>query len=126
MVEITGEVVERLIRQELDKSAREGMELYSKLCQEAMPEEECKERLKAVRGYGVWWGTDSGASLKEAKVDRVKKLEEGGYEVSATCVLEISRARELLPGESPEEGTARVKMKLNEALVVEEFDFRWV
>jgi hypothetical protein len=74
----------------------------------------------------VWWGTDSGASLKEAKVDRVKKLEEGGYEVFATCVLEISRARVLLPGESPEEGTARVKMKLNEALEVEEFDFRWV
>jgi hypothetical protein len=126
MVEITREVVEKLIRQEIDRSEREGMELYMRLSQEAMTEEERKEKLKAVRGYGVWWGIDSGVYFKEAKVDRVKKLEDGGYEVSATCTLEIERARELLPEESPEEGTARVKMRLNEDLEVEEFDFRWV
>jgi hypothetical protein len=121
-----GEVITKLIRQELERSEREGIELYQKLSQESITEEERKQRLREVRGYGLWWGVDSGVYLKEARVDQVKRLGEGLYEVSATCTMEIARARELLPGESPEESTARVRMKINEALVVEEFDFQWI
>jgi hypothetical protein len=124
--EITGEVVERLIEQELDKSSREGIELYMRLCQEPMTEEERKERLKTIRGYGVWWSTDSGVRLKRAKVADVKKLREGGYEVSATCILEIETAHELLPGEFSEENIAKVRMKVSDTLEVEEFDFQWI
>jgi len=120
------EIVKKLIEEEIDRSTKEGMELYLKLSQELMTESEPKKRLKAMRGYGVWWSTDSGVFLKDVKISYVKKLEEELYEISALCRMEIQRARELLPDESPEEGSATITMKVDEKFDVKEFNFQWI
>ncbi|MFQ6051739.1 MAG: hypothetical protein ACE5K4_08605 [Candidatus Hydrothermarchaeota archaeon] len=74
----------------------------------------------------MWWSTDSGADLKQVEIEYVKKLEEELYEARSTCIIKITRAKEYHPSEPPEESTARITMKVNDALHVEEFDFEWV
>jgi hypothetical protein len=118
--------VRRLIRRELGKSEIEGIALSRELEAEALGSEECERRLKAVRGYRVWWSADSGVELGETRIINLRPLAGGErYEVLASCRLAIARAQEYAPGQAPEENTASVRMVVNVALEVVEFDFRW-
>lgn len=122
---LNDELVGQLIGQELSKSETEGMELFLRLSSQTMTEEEYERRMKTVRGYRVWWTSDASASLEQVKINSVNRLAEGLYEVSARCLLGIARAREYIPGQTPEINVATVRMKVTNSLEVKEFNFQW-
>jgi|Deesub1362A_J573_1020465.scaffolds.fasta_scaffold00194_26 hypothetical protein len=82
-----------------------------------------------VEQQGSGWFSREGewsCNLREVKVDDVKKLREGGYEVSATCNMEIQTAQVYSFDHPPKEALGRVTVKVNEDLKVEEFDYKWM
>ena len=121
----TREVIQKIIHQELNKREKEGIEVYKQYSNKIITEKEYKNRVKVVKGYGVWCGTESSWSLKEVELNFAKKLEKGLHEISATCIMELSSARVYSFDKPPQEGIATVIMKVNDAFEVKEFNFRW-
>jgi hypothetical protein len=95
---------------------------------EVMSRELWKDEEKVERRPGHWWCAEEewAYTLREIKIDHVKRLGEGGYEVSATCNMELETAQVYGPDNPPGESLGRVRVKVNEDLKVEEFDYKWM
>jgi hypothetical protein len=124
---LTKEVVQRLIEQELNKSEEEGMQLFGAYSNGIISQEEYENRLKTLRGYGVWWGAEAACSLHQAEINHTKRLENGLYEISATCDMVLTSSHRTYGFDGTEEwhSKAMVIMKIDNALAVKEFDFQW-
>jgi hypothetical protein len=95
---------------------------------EVMSRELWKDEEKVERRPGHWWCAEEewAYTLREVKIDHVRELEEGGCEVSATCNMELETAQVYTPDNPPVESLGRVRVKVNEDLEVEEFDYKWM
>jgi hypothetical protein len=86
-MQITDEIIERLIRRELEKGEKGLVELYNAAMEGEITWEEFRKKSKALQGYGVWWGSELSCSLGKVEVNEVKELGEGLYEISAMCYM---------------------------------------
>jgi hypothetical protein len=133
-MQITEEVIERLIRRELEKGQKELVELYNAAMKGEITWDEFRKKSKALQGYGVWWGSESSYSLGKVEVKEVKELGGGLYEISATCYMHYMSGHIVWDeGGEPEEyamkpykASVKIKVKVDDAPEVEEFDFRWI
>ncbi len=131
MEEITEEVIEKLIHHELEKGEKEFMELFKAAEMGEITQEEFRNKSRALRGYGVWWGSESSYSLGKVEVNYVRKLEETRYEISATCDMyyvssHVYWEENGIPDYAKKPKKAAVKIRVNNALEVEEFIFQWI
>lgn len=85
-----------------------------------------------LRGFGIWWSSESRYSLGKIEINYVKKLEENLYEISVICEMyyESSHIYWEENGAIPEYARtfkkAIVEITVNDALEVLGFDFRWI
>ena len=132
MEKITEGVIEKLIRYELERGEKELIELFRAVDMGKMSQEEFKNKSKELQGYGVWWGSESSHSLGKVEVNYVKKLEEDFYEISVTCEMHYESGHVYwdengtVPEYADKPKKAVIKMIVNEALEVKEFDFQWI
>jgi hypothetical protein len=131
---ITEEVIEKLIRRELEKGQKELVELFTAAQEGRITWDEWRDKTKALQGYGVWWGLESSCSLGKVEVKEVKELGGGLYEISATCYMHYMSGHIVWEeGGEPEEhatkpkkAAVKMRVKVNDAPEAEEFDFRWI
>lgn len=121
----TDENIKKIIRKELQKDEDEGMALYQQRFNREITEEEFNNKIKSIKGYNTWWGTESSWSLKKVKIDSIKELEKGLFETSTTCTMEHYSSHTFSPNEHALESVATIIIKINEALEVMEFNFKW-
>jgi len=132
MEKISGEVIEKLIRQELEKGGKEFMNLFRSLETGKITQEEFRDKSRVLQGFGIWWGSESSYSLAKVEINYVKKLEENLYEISTICEMyyESSHVYWEEDGTVPEYAMkpkkAAVKIIVNDVLEVVRFDFQWI
>ncbi|NVM05022.1 MAG: hypothetical protein HWN67_22055 [Candidatus Helarchaeota archaeon] len=121
----TDENIKKIIRKELQKDEDEGMKLYQQLFNRKITEEEFNNKIKSTKGYNIWWGVESSWSLKNVKINSIKELEKGLFEISTTCTMERYSSHTFSPDEHALESIATIIIKVNDALKVREFNFKW-
>ncbi len=121
----TEKTIKKIIKKELQKDEDEGMELYQKLFNKKITKEEFNNKLKSLKGYNIWWGVESSWVLKEIKVNSIKELEKGIFEISTTCTMERYSSHTFSEDEHALESIAKIKIKINDILEVDEFIFKW-
>jgi len=121
-MKISREIIEKLLRHELERGEKEFIDLFRAVEAGKITQEELRERNKTLQGYGVWWGSESSYSLGRMEINYVIKLEEGCYEILATCDMhyESSHVHWEENGEIPEYARepkkAVVRMRVNDVL----------
>ncbi|MFX0136182.1 MAG: hypothetical protein ACFFDN_21260 [Candidatus Hodarchaeota archaeon] len=121
----TDEIIKKIIKKELQKDEDAGMALYQQLFNRKITEEEFNNKIKSTKGYNIWWGVESSWSIKKVKVNSIKELGKGLYEISTTCTMERYSSHAFSPNEHALESVATIVIKINEALEVREFNFKW-
>ncbi len=77
------------------------------------------------KGHGKWWGGESCLSFRKLLSYGSKKLENGGYEVTAVCEMEYESAHTLYYDDyDPILQDSHIKMRLRPDLTLEDFDFK--
>ncbi len=121
----TDKIIKKRIKKELQKDEDEGMELYQKLFNRKITEEEFHNKIKSLKGYNIWWGVESSWTLKKVKINFIKELEKGLFEIATTCTMERYSSHSFSPDAPPFESIATIIMKVNDTFEVKDFNFRW-
>jgi|GEM_PF-2174544 hypothetical protein len=131
---LTKEVIEKLVRRELEKGEKEFGELFTAAQEGRITWEEFRDKSRTLQGYGVWWSSEAHYSLGKVEVNEVNELGDGLYEISATCDM-FYESGHIVWGEGgeleeyairPKKASVKIKLRVNDALKVEEFNFRWI
>ncbi|MFX1451260.1 MAG: hypothetical protein ACFFCM_10485 [Promethearchaeota archaeon] len=125
MEKFSDKIIKNLIREELQKNEDEGMDLYQELFNRKITEEEFNNKIKLIKGYNIWWGVESSWSLKKVKIKSIKEFEKELYEIITDCNMERYSSHTFDSNTPPFESIAKITLKVNDALEVKEFDFRW-